>query len=70
MNDNVTFTTEINGESQDATNYVDGVVKIAILLLATADENTISGLLSQVGEEEKIFINAAMSGIQRHFHGK
>lgn len=38
MNDNVTFTMAMNGTSQDATTYVNGITTVAIYLLANTDE--------------------------------
>ncbi|HFK1403117.1 TPA: hypothetical protein ACGXK1_005171 [Bacillus cereus] len=64
MKDNVTFTMQMNGVNKDATSYVKGIGNIAVFLLANSDKKLIDSLLSQVGEEEKIFINAALLGIK------
>ncbi len=70
MKHTVTFTMEMNGDSKDATSYVNGIANIAVFLLANTDEKTITGLLAQVGEEEKMFINATLAGIQHHLQEK
>ncbi|PEU35553.1 hypothetical protein [Bacillus toyonensis] len=64
MSDNVTFTMQMNGVSKDATSYVKGIGNIAVFLLANTDKKLIDSLLSQVGEEEKMFINSALLGIK------
>lgn len=66
----VTFTTHLNGESADATDYVNGITTIAIFLLANSDNQVIASLLSQVGEDEKAFINAAMAGLEERLKEK
>ncbi|MED1384440.1 hypothetical protein [Bacillus mycoides] len=63
---NVAFTMEMNGKSKDASSYVKGIANIAVFLLANTDKKVIDNLLSQVGEEEKMFINYTMAGIQQH----
>lgn len=64
MNSNVTFIMQMNDESKDATSYVSGIANIAVFLLANTDKQVINNLLSQVGEEEKMFINATLSGLK------
>jgi len=60
----------MNGTSQDATTYVNGITTVAIYLLANTDEKVINNLLSQVGEGEKIFIKTSLAGIQQHLNEK
>ena len=66
MNSNVTFSMQMNGESKDATSYVSGIANIAVFLLANIDRHIVDKLLSQVGEEEKMFIKATLAGLKHH----
>lgn len=66
MSSNVTFSMKLNGESKDATAYVSGIVNIAVFLLANTDRRIVDKLLTQVGEEEKVFIEATLAGLKHH----
>lgn len=57
---------QMNGESKDATSYVSGIANIAVFLLANIDRHIVDKLLSQVGEEEKMFIKATLAGLKHH----
>lgn len=66
MSSNVTFSMQMNGESKDATAYVSGVANIAVFLLANTDRYIVDKLITQVGPEEKAFINATLAGLKHH----
>lgn len=66
MSSNVTFSMKLNGESKDATAYVSGIANIAVFLLANTDRRIVDKLLTQVGEEEKVFIEATLAGLKHH----
>ncbi|MGH1280461.1 hypothetical protein [Bacillus basilensis] len=66
MNTNVTFSIQMNGESKDATAYVSGIANIAVLLLANTNRRIVDKLLTQVGEEEKMLIEATLAGLKHH----
>ncbi|MGH0427620.1 hypothetical protein [Bacillus pretiosus] len=66
MSSNVTFSMQMNGESKDATAYVSGIANIAVFLLANTDKHIVDKLLTQVGEEEKVFIEATLAGLKHH----
>ncbi|MGG0207781.1 Uncharacterized protein BWINRA5_00040 [Bacillus mycoides] len=66
MNSNVTFSMQMNGESKDATAYVSGIANIAVFLLTNTDRHIVDKLLTQVGEEEKIFIKATLAGLKHN----
>lgn len=63
---NVTFFMQVNGESKDATAYVNGMTKMAVYLLANTDRQVIDKLLTQVDEEEKVCIQATLAGWEHH----
>lgn len=63
---NVTFFMQMNGESEDATAYVNGMTKMVVFLLANTDRQVIDKLLTQVDEEEKTFIKANLAGWKYH----
>ncbi|WP_103571026.1 hypothetical protein [Bacillus thuringiensis] len=66
MHTNVTFSIQMNGESEDATAYVNSMTKMAAFLLANTDKRVIEKLLTQVDEEEKAFIKASLAGWKHH----
>ncbi|PEP22006.1 hypothetical protein [Bacillus wiedmannii] len=66
MNSNVTFSMQMNDESKDATAYVSGIANIAVFLLANTDRCIVDNLLTQVGEEEKMFIKATLAGLKHN----
>ncbi|EOQ01439.1 hypothetical protein IKC_06216 [Bacillus cereus VD184] len=66
MHANVTFFMQMNGESEDATAYVNGMTKMVVFLLANTDRQVIDKLLTQVDEEEKTFIKANLAGWKYH----
>ncbi|MGH0448508.1 hypothetical protein ACQVPC_25760 [Bacillus mycoides] len=66
MSSNVTFSMQMNGESKDATAYVSGIANIAVFLLSNTDRRIVDKLLTQVGEEEKMFIEATLAGLKYH----
>ncbi|MEK4894192.1 hypothetical protein MHH74_29650 [Bacillus sp. FSL M7-0996] len=66
MRSNVTFSMRLNGESKDATAYVSGIANIAVFLLANTDRRIVDKLLTQVGEEEKVLIEATLAGLKHH----
>ncbi|WP_033691905.1 hypothetical protein [Bacillus thuringiensis] len=57
---------QVNGESEDATAYVNSMTKMAAFLLANTDKRVIEKLLTQVDEEEKAFIKASLAGWKYH----
>ncbi|WP_042868312.1 hypothetical protein [Bacillus cereus] len=57
---------QMNGESEDATAYVNGMTKMVVFLLANTDRQVIDKLLTQVDEEEKTFIKANLAGWKYH----
>ncbi|MGX5441518.1 hypothetical protein [Bacillus thuringiensis] len=64
MKPNVTFSMQMNGESKDATAYVSGIANVAVFLLANTDRYIVDKLLTQVGDEEKVFIKATLAGLK------
>ncbi|EAO53923.1 Phage protein [Bacillus thuringiensis serovar israelensis ATCC 35646] len=62
----VTFFMKMNGENKDATAYVNCMTKVAAFLLANTDRQVIDKLLTQVDEEEKVFIKANLAGWKHH----
>lgn len=66
MKSNVTFSMHMNGVEKDATEYVNRIARVAILLLDITDRNIVDKLLTQVGQEEKIFIESALAGVKHH----
>lgn len=63
---NVTFSMQMNGESEDATAYVNGMTKIVAFLVAHTDSRVIDKMLTQVDKEEKAFIQATLAGWKHH----
>lgn len=57
---------QMNGESKDATAYVSGIANIAVFLLANTDGHIVDKLITQVDSEEKMFIEATLSGLKHH----
>lgn len=55
---------QMNGESKDATAYVSGIANVAVFLLANTDRHIVDKLLTQVGDEEKVFIKATLAGLK------
>nr|WP_033718417.1 hypothetical protein [Bacillus cereus] len=55
---------QMNGVSKDATTYVSGIANIAVFLLANTDRHIVDKLLTQVGKEEKMFIQATLAGLK------
>lgn len=66
MSSNVTFSMQTTGGSKDATEYVSGIANIAVFLLANTDRRIVDKLLTQVGEEDKMFIEATLAGLKHH----
>lgn len=66
MHANVTFSMKVNGESEDATAYVNSMTKMAVFLLANTDRRVMDKLLTQVDEEEKAFIKANLAVWKYH----
>ncbi|KXY75859.1 hypothetical protein MKY89_30305 [Bacillus sp. FSL W7-1294] len=64
MKPNVTFSMQMNGESKDATAYVSSIANVAVFLLANTDRYIVDKLLTQVGDEEKVFIKATLAGLK------
>ncbi|PEU16831.1 hypothetical protein [Bacillus sp. AFS019443] len=61
---------QIDGQIKDATSYVNGIANISVILLANADKQVVDNLLSQVGDEEKMFIQSALAGIEHRMKEK
>ncbi|MED3321553.1 hypothetical protein P4377_08695 [Bacillus thuringiensis] len=57
---------QMNGESKDATAYVNSMTKVAAFLLANTDIRVIDKLLTQVDEEERAFIKVILAGWKHH----
>ncbi|MCQ6344186.1 hypothetical protein NPM06_32620 [Bacillus cereus] len=66
MHANVTFSMQMNGKSEDATAYVNGMTKIVAFLVAHTDSGVIDTLLTQVDKEEKACIKAILVGWKHH----
>ncbi|MEW4152108.1 hypothetical protein Q0N88_18435 [Bacillus thuringiensis] len=63
---NATFSMQMNGKSEDATAYVNGMTKIVAFLVANTDKRVIEKLLMQVDAEEKACIKAILVGWKHH----
>ncbi|MCQ6343200.1 hypothetical protein [Bacillus cereus] len=66
MHTNVTFSMQVNGESEDATAYVNSMTKIAAFLVTHTDSRVIDKMLTQVDKEEKACIQAILAGWKHH----
>lgn len=66
MRANATFSMQMNGKSEDATAYVNGMTKIVAFLVAHTDSGVIDTLLTQVDKEEKACIKAILVGWKHH----
>lgn len=66
LHTNVTFSMQVNGESEDATAYVNSMTKMAVFLLANTDRRVMDKLLTQVDEEEEACIKAILAGWKHH----
>ncbi|MFZ7804943.1 hypothetical protein [Bacillus thuringiensis] len=66
MRANATFSMQMNGKSEDATAYVNGMTKIVAFLVANTDKRVIEKLLMQVDAEEKACIKAILVGWKHH----
>ncbi|MCQ6306846.1 hypothetical protein [Bacillus cereus] len=66
MHTDVTFSMQMNGESEDATAYVNSMTKIAAFLVTHTDSRVIDKMLTQVDAEEKACIQAILVGWKHH----
>lgn len=66
MRANATFSMQMNGESEDATAYVNSMTKMVVFLLVHTDSRVIDKMLTQVDKEEIAFIQATLAGWKHH----